>query len=144
MRDSELQDSLEWLLTEAPLTNTHYVVQMRAYQGAANDTIAELDLLTIEGVDPSDARAGDHTTVRWVDRETGKCGFGFVMYVATSSDNTQTVRQHLSELFSNSYARRTTPLVIGMSREEILRRFSSDEKRNTIRQLVASLSDADK
>ena len=138
--DAELQKSLEWLLTEAPLTNTRYVVQMRAYPGATDVLVAELDLLAIDGPDPSEAVASDHTIVRWVNQDTGKRGFGFAMYVATTDENPQMIGQLLGEIFSNSYAKRASPFVIGLSAESVAKRFSSDEKKAMVRQLVSSLS----
>lgn len=144
MSDAKLQKSLEWLLTEAPLTKTRYVVQMRAYPGAADTLLKELDLFTIDGPDPSLAVAGDHTIVRWVDLDAAECGFGFVIYVATMSEGPQTLGQYLGEIFSDSRAKRATPFVIGLSIEAVADRFKSDEKKEMIRQLVNSLSENSK
>ncbi|HWT40932.1 MAG TPA: hypothetical protein VN081_06765, partial [Dongiaceae bacterium] len=141
MSDEELEDSLRWLLFNAPLTNKNSVVQYREYQGAPT-VIAELDMLSIYGASPDVPLAQQHPLVRWVDLSTSLCGFGFVIHTATLGvelGEAATFQDVLGELFSEEYAQRVTPLVIGMSLEDCMQRLAPADRRAAVRELVSAL-----
>ncbi len=144
MSEEELKDSLLWLLREAPLTNKNSVVQVREYQGAPT-VIAELDMLYIYGVSPDTPLAGQHPLVRWVDTSDRTCGFGFVIHTATLDielEGTAVVRDVLDELTSDDYAQRVTPLVFKEPLEDFVQRFMQGDRRDVVRELVATLKAA--